>query len=282
VRDAVFYSKKTLNLRGKILDLHTPVVMGILNVTPDSFYDGGRHNVKNSAVTQVGKMLEEGATLIDIGGYSTRPQAPEVSEEEELARVIPIIEHIIRTFPEALISIDTFRAKVAKEAIEAGACMINDISGGSLDEQMFEMVSHLKVPYVLMHTRGTPQNMAELTDYQDIMLDLVDYFHQKLLHLRALGVSDIIIDVGFGFAKTLEQNFELLKQLSYFRILNLPLLVGISRKSMVWKTLDIQPDEALNGTTVLNTWSLLHGASILRVHDVKQAVETIKLLNYSN
>lgn len=271
----------SINLKGNLVDLSTPVVMGILNVTPDSFYDGGIYYQDEKALLkQAEKLLLEGATILDVGGYSSRPDARHVSQEEEERRVVVSIEKIVKAFPEAYISIDTFRAEVARKAVEAGACMINDISGGNLDEHMFEVVAGLQVPYVMMHMRGTPQTMKQLTQYDDLVLDILDYFQRKLAELRRLKVKDVILDPGFGFAKTIDQNYKLLQNLEAFHVLQAPLLVGISRKSLIHKRLKILPEEALNGTTVLNTVSLLKGASILRVHDVKEAVQTIKLLKY--
>ena len=255
--------------------------MGILNITPDSFYDGGKFIEKNIILQQVEKMLLAGADMLDIGGYSTRPNAENISENEELDRILPNIEIILQNFPDTIISVDTFRANVAKQAIKAGASIINDISGGNLDENMFpimaEMNKFANIPYVLMHSRGTPQTMQQMTDYEDILLDLVAYFQQKIYELQHLGIKDIIIDLGFGFAKTIEQNFFLLKNLAYFDILDKPLLVGISRKSMIYKTLKTTSQNALNGTTALNMFALMNGASFLRVHDVAEAVETRKL-----
>lgn len=282
MRDTIIYSKKTLKLKGKIVDLTTPIVMGILNVTPDSFYDGGKYHSPTQILRQTEKILVDGATIIDIGGYSSRPNAEDISEKEEKRRIASSVNIILKQFPNALISIDTFRASVAEAGISEGACMINDISGGSLDEKMFETVARLQVPYVLMHIQGNPQTMISMTNYDNIVVDLLHYFHKKVAALRVLGVEDILIDVGFGFAKTREQNFELLKNLSIFHLLNLPLLVGVSRKSMIWKTLEIKPEEALNGTSILNSVALMRGTSILRVHDVKEAIEAIKLVDKCN
>ena len=272
---------ETINCKGQLLSLQTPKIMGILNVTPDSFYDGGKFIEKNIILQQVEKMLLAGADMLDIGGYSTRPNAENISESEELERILPPIETILQNFPDTIISVDTFRANVAKQAIKAGASIINDISGGNLDENMFpimaEMNKFANIPYVLMHSRGTPQTMQQMTDYEDILLDLVAYFQQKIYKLHNLGIKDIIIDLGFGFAKTIEQNFFLLKNLAYFDILDKPLLVGISRKSMIYKTLKTTSQNALNGTTALNMFALMNGASFLRVHDVAEAVETRKL-----
>lgn len=261
------------------MDLSIPKVMGILNITPDSFYDGGRFLSVDQAVTKCGEMLEEGAEMIDVGGYSTRPGAIDVSEQEELDRVIPVIEKIVQHFPETIISIDTFRSSVASQAVKAGASIINDVSGGNLDGNMFPTVASLGVPYILMHSRGTPQTMTSLTQYDNLLTDIAFDLSKKLNQLHSLGVKDIVIDPGFGFAKTIDQNFELLGNLGYLRILEKPLLIGLSRKSMIWKTLAINSKEALNGTTTLNTIALIKGASILRVHDVKEAVECVKLVS---
>ena len=271
-------TNKTLNCKGKLVDLSTPKVMGILNVTPDSFYDGGRLTDEASILKQAERLLTEGATFVEVGGYSSRPGATDISEEEEVKRILPVVQSLSKYFPEAIISVDTFRSEVARHAINEGACIVNDISGGRLDSLMVETVAALGVPYILMHSRGTPQNMTQLTEYENLIKDVVDYFHQKVSNLQKAGVKDIIIDPGFGFAKNIEQNFQLLKHLGHFQILGNPLLVGLSRKSMVWKTLKANPENALNGTTALNTIALLKGASILRVHDVKEAVETIKLI----
>lgn len=274
----VFSTNKTLNLRGRIMDLSMPKVMGILNITPDSFYDGGRFLSVDQAVRRCGEMLEEGAEMIDVGGYSTRPGATDISEQEELDRVMPVIGKIVQHFPETIISIDTFRSSVANLAVSAGASMVNDVSGGNLDGNMFPTVVSLGVPYILMHSRGTPQTMTSLTQYDNLLTDIAFDLSKKLNQLHSLGVKDIIVDPGFGFAKTIDQNFELLGDLDYFRILEKPLLIGLSRKSMIWKTLTINPKDALNGTTTLNTIALMKGASILRVHDVKEAVECVKLV----
>jgi len=278
-KDTLFHVNKTLCLRGELVSLAKPKVMGILNVTPDSFYDGGRYTNEDQMLRRAEQMLAEGASFIDIGGYSTRPHAPEISEEEELARVVPAVRALQKAFPKAHISVDTFRSGVARAVVEAGACMINDISGGTLDEKMFETVSQLGVPYVLMHTRGTPQTMMKLTQYQNVVLEVLDELQKKIFQLRNLGQKDILVDVGFGFAKTREQNYEMLENLDYFELLKLPLLVGVSRKSMVHKTLGVTAAEALNGTTVLHTLALTKGASVLRAHDVKEAVESIRLYN---
>jgi dihydropteroate synthase len=278
-KDKAFSHKKTLLLKGNLMDLSHPKVMGIINTTPDSFYDGG-HNVDiDKALVSVNKMLEDGANIIDIGGYSTKPNASNVSVEEERKRVIPLIINLIQNFPNIVISIDTFRSEIAKEAVEAGASIINDVSGGNLDENMFATVGELKVPYVLMHMRGKPATMQTLTNYQHLIKDVVFELSEKIRKLRSLQINDIIIDPGFGFAKSLEQNYEMLNSLSYFNVLDCPLLVGVSRKSMIYKLLGNEAKDALNGTTALNMVALMNGANILRVHDVKEAVETIKLFN---
>jgi dihydropteroate synthase len=270
-------SKKTLNIRGKLLDLSRPAVMGILNITPDSFYEGSRMQSEDALLTKAGQMLAEGATMIDIGGYSTRPGAKEVGETEEAERVQAAVEPLTKNFPELIISVDTFRSQVAKRAIETGAHIVNDVSGGNLDAEMFEVVAALRVPYILMHMRGTPQTMNTLTTYNELIPDILKDLKGKLDELRSMGVADIIVDPGFGFAKNIDQNFQLMKHLSEFHLLGCPLLVGISRKATIYKTLKITAEEALNGTTVLNTLALQQGASILRVHDVKPAVEAVKL-----
>jgi dihydropteroate synthase len=278
VQSKLFSSNKTLNVQGKLIDLSTPKVMGILNVTPDSFYEDSRVTEPLAILKQVEKMITEGADFIDVGGYSSRPNAADVSEEEELHRILPVIQSICKEFPNTIISIDTFRSEVAKQAVMNGASMINDISAGELDAKMMDAVAALQVPYIAMHMRGTPQTMTQLTTYENLIKDITDCFHKKIHQLHHLGVKDIIIDPGFGFAKTVDQNFELLSHLDYLQILGKPMLVGLSRKSMIWRTLNTTPDHALNGTTALHTIALLKGASILRVHDVKEAVETIKLV----
>jgi dihydropteroate synthase len=275
--DSLTKTNTTILLKGKILDLSVPAVMGIINITPDSFYAGSRLQQLQDITIKARYMMEQGATFIDIGGSSSRPGAAEVSEDEELKRVIPAIEAILKELPDANISIDTFRAKVARIAVETGACLVNDISGGELDKQMFETVSRLQVPYILMHMRGTPQLMASLNTYENIIQEMIEYFHQKVYLLRQLELKDIILDIGFGFAKNIEQNYYLLRHLDTFRIFGLPLLAGLSRKSLIYKKLNIPVEEALNGTTVLNTLALTKGVSLLRVHDVKEAVEAVKL-----
>lgn len=256
--------------------------MGILNVTPDSFFAGSRVEMRGNLTTEVvdraGQMLREGATFLDIGGYSTRPGAPDISLAEEADRVLPAIEAILHAWPDALISVDTFRADVARQAVETGACMVNDVAGGTLDPDMFQTVAQLGVPYILMHLRGTPQTMQSLAKYDNVVTEVIDELGNQLAKLRALGHKDVILDPGFGFAKTPAHNFALLNELEAFRLFSEPLLVGVSRKSTIWRTLGITADEALNGTTVLNTVALLKGASILRVHDVREAVEAVTLV----
>lgn len=272
----------TINCKGQLIDLSTPKVMGILNLTPDSFYDGGKFQDSHIALNQVEKMLNEGATFIDVGAYSSRPKAENISEDEELQRILPVVELILKEFPDTLISIDTFRSTVAKQCIEAGACMINDISAGKLDENMMETIADLHVPFVMMHMKGTPQTMQQHTDYNNVVKDILFYFSERIETARALGIVDIIIDPGFGFAKTINQNYEILNHLELFKILELPLLAGLSRKSMVYKPLGLSSKDALNGTSILNTIALQKNASILRVHDVKEAVECIKLMECLN
>lgn len=261
------------------MDLSTPKVMGIINVTPDSFFSGSRKESEADVLRQAEKMISEGAEILDIGGYSTRPGAAEVTNEEEINRVCGPIEAISKQFPDIPISIDTFRADVAAAAVGSGATIVNDISAGLLDAQMLETVGKLKVPYIAMHTRGTPQTMKELTSYDDLLKEVMQYFSERIAKCKEAGIKDIIVDPGFGFAKTIEQNYYLLNSVDYLKQLGLPLLIGVSRKSMIYKVLNIEPEAALNGTTVLNTLALLKGASILRVHDVKEAVEAVKLIN---
>jgi len=259
-----------------------PKVMGIINVTPDSFYDGGATTLESQIIKQASLMLEQGATFLDLGGYSSRPGATDISQQLEINRVIPAIKAIIRAFPKTLISIDTFRSEVARQAVNAGACMVNDISAGKLDTQMLETIGDLQIPYCMMHMRGTPQTMKTLTDYKNITKEVLFYFSERVAAARTCNINDIIVDPGFGFAKTTDQNFELLKHLELFETLNLPVLAGVSRKSMVYKTLDISAKEALNGTTALHMVALQKGARILRVHDVQPATECIKLFNQLN
>lgn len=277
LKDKVFYRKHTLNVGGKILDLAIPKVMGILNVTPDSFYDGGKNSQPELIIEKVAEMIADGASILDLGGYSSRPNAVHISNQEEIDRVVPAIQLIKKEFPNSIVSIDTFRAKVAQKAIDAGADMINDISGGELDPEMFQTVAKNKVPYVLMHMKGTPQNMQSFSNYESIHAEILDYFQKKLYKLHDIGASDIVLDVGIGFAKTLDQNFDLLDKLKVFESLSCPILVGISRKSLIYNTLECSANDSLNGTTALNMVALQNGANIIRVHDVKQAFETVKL-----
>ncbi|MBT8265119.1 MAG: dihydropteroate synthase [Bacteroidia bacterium] len=272
----------TLNCKGKLIDITDPKVMGILNVTPDSFYDGAAYPNDTAILSAVENMLLEGATFIDIGGYSSRPGADEVSLKDELKRVIPTIQLVLKEFPECLISVDTFQSKVAAESIAAGAALINDISAGQLDPNMMQTVGELGVPYIMMHMKGTPKTMKDLTQYDDLIKDINFYFSQRLAEARSYQIKDLIIDPGFGFAKTRSQNFELLKKLEHLKISDVPILIGLSRKSMIYKTLLTTSDEALNGTTALNTIALIKGANILRVHDVKEALECIKLTQQLN
>ena len=267
----------TLNCKGKLIDLKTPKIMGILNVTPDSFYDGGRFKNEEDVLIQVEKLLKEGATFIDIGAYSSRPGADFVSKEEELKRLIPIITSVVKNFPKSLISVDSFRSDVIKTAVEAGAAMVNDISGGQQDPLMFETVGALGVPYIMMHMRGTPKTMQQMTEYSDVIKEVYTYFSERIELARTHQIKDIILDLGFGFSKTLEQNFKLLGRLDYYKNLNLPILAGISRKSMVYKTLNTNANQALNGSTALHMVALQKGAKLLRVHDVKEAMECIQL-----
>lgn len=269
----------TINCKGQLIDLKKPKVMGILNCTPNSFYDGGKFKSDKEILLQAEKMLAEGATFIDVGAYSSKPNAEFVSEEEELSRLIPVIQLLLQHFPEALLSIDTFRSGVARISIESGAALINDISAGHLDDKMMETIAKLNVPYIMMHMRGTPQTMQKLTDYEDVIKDILFYFSERIAKARSFGINDLIIDPGFGFAKNEDQNYDVLHKLELFEMLELPILVGISRKSMVYKPLNSTAAEALNGTGVLNTIALSKGAKILRVHDVKEAMECITLYN---
>ena len=269
---------KTINCRGRLLDLSTPKIMAIVNLTPDSFYSESRNTSAESALNRIENALTQGADIIDLGACSTRPGAEVPSADEEWRRMKNVLTTARRNFPDAIISIDTFRSQVAEQAVDAGADIINDISGGQIDEQMFDTVAKLQVPYVLMHMRGTPATMQQFTNYQNVTSDVIIELSQKLRQLTDLGVHDVIIDPGFGFAKTLEQNYELFAHLSDFKIFELPLLVGISRKSMIYKLFGTTPEKSLNGTTILNTFALQNGASILRVHDVPEAVEARKIV----
>jgi len=269
-----------INAGGRLIDLEIPRVMGILNITPDSFYPGSRFNTDTEILNAAAKMLEDGADILDVGGYSSRPGAKDISAEEERDRVLRVIKLVNREYPDAIISVDTFRAEIAREAVlGCGAMIINDISGGDADNNMFKVVEELNVPYVMMHMKGDPRTMQINPVYDDIVADILKWFGERIFKLKYAGVKDIIIDPGFGFGKTIKHNFELLRRLDDFSIAGLPVLVGISRKSMIWKTLNIQSEGALNGTTALNTIALFNGADILRVHDVKEAVEAVKLVS---
>jgi len=276
-KDTFFHKKVTLNAGGKLIDLSTPKVMGIINLTPDSFFADSRKQDIEAVLAQAGKMLSEGAAFLDLGAYSSRPGAKDISAQEETDRLIPAVEAIAEIFPDAILSIDTFRSQVAEAAVKAGAHIINDISGGELDENMFGMVAKLQVPYILMHMKGTPQTMAQQAVYEDVFAEVFDYFSTKYHQLIKLGVKDVILDPGYGFAKKAEHSYELIKRLQDFNVLQLPLLVGISRKRMIYNELGITAEEALNGTTALNAIALTKGADILRVHDVKVAVEAVKI-----
>ena len=281
-KDTFFSNKYNMNCEGKLIDLSTPRIMGILNVTPDSFFDGGQNNSILSALKQVEKMINEGATFIDVGGYSSRPNASDLSIEDEIRRTSPVIESIKNQFPDTLISIDTFRSKVANEAINAGASIINDISAGKLDVNMFNFIAKVKKPYIAMHMRGTPQNMQSKTNYTNVTHEVVKELSEITHELSLKGVNDVVIDPGFGFSKTLNQNYKLLENLELLKIIERPILVGVSRKSMIYKLLKENPENALNGTTSLNTIALLKGANILRVHDVKEAFEITKIIKALN
>lgn len=271
--------KRTINCKGKLIDLKTPKVMGILNVTPDSFFNKSRVASDEKMLKKVASMLSDGAAFIDIGAYSSRPGAPFVTEGEEQSRLFPVLELVLNEFPDVLISVDTFRSKVASSAIDMGAAIINDISAGDMDVGMFDVIAEQQVPYIMMHKRGTPQTMNSLNNYKDLILDITDELQLKINRLEKKGVNDIIVDPGLGFAKDTKQNYEIIKKLKSFEILGHPILIGASRKSMIYKVLECAPDEALNGSTVVHTASLLGGASILRVHDVKEAVEAVKITN---
>ncbi|ATA76823.1 Dihydropteroate synthase [Capnocytophaga canimorsus] len=266
----------TINCHGELLDLTSAKIMGIINITPDSFYENSRASSKD-LLKKAEKMLEQGADLLDIGGYSSRPGATEVSQEEELRRVVPVVKTLVKTFPKVRISVDTFRSEVARQSLLEGACMINDISAGHLDEKMWQIIADFQVPYIAMHMKGTPKNMQEHTHYQDIVKEMIFYFSQIKAKAQQYGINDLIIDPGFGFSKTLEQNYEILRKLSLFRILDVPILVGVSRKSMLYRLLQTTAENALNATTIVNTLALTKGAHILRVHDVQQAKECVQI-----
>jgi len=272
----------TINCKGTLIDLKKPKVMGVLNVTPDSFYDGGKYKDEASILKQAEKLLDEGATFVDLGAYSSRPGATDVSEEEELKRILPVVDLLISNFPDIYLSIDTFRSGVARCCLENGAAMINDISAGNMDRKMMQTISDFKVPYVMMHMKGNPQNMSKQTNYSKLLEDVLYYFSEKVALAKSFGINDIILDPGFGFAKTPSQSFSLLHHLNLFKTFGLPILVGLSRKSMIYKTLGINPSQALNGTTALNSFALSKGANILRVHDVKEARECIELMQAVN
>jgi dihydropteroate synthase len=277
-KNTFFSSQKTINCGGRLISIEKPLVMGILNITPDSFYEGGKHKDIDNALNHGAKMLEEGANIIDIGAVSTKPGAKEVSQEEEEKRLIPVLKKMTKEFPDAIFSIDTFRSSIARMSVDCGAQMINDISAGAFDKNMFRIISELQIPYIIMHIKGVPSNMQNDPIYKDVVKEVIAYFSEKVAILRKMGVNDIIIDPGFGFGKTVEHNYELLKKLEYFSFFELPLMVGFSRKSMINNVLGIKPEDALNGTTVLNTIAIMKGANILRVHDVKEVVETVKLV----
>lgn len=276
-KDTFFRKKATLNAGGRLIDLSKPKVMGIINITPDSFYAGSRKQGIDEALHQAEKMLSEGATFLDLGAYSSRPGADDISVQEETERLLPVVETIVRRFPEAILSVDTFRSKVAEAAIMAGAHIINDISGGQLDENMFGTVAALQVPYILMHMRGNPKTMDQQAQYDDVFGEVYDYFVERYDQLKQLGVHDVIIDPGFGFAKKREHSYTLMSRLQDFNVLRLPVLAGISRKKMIYGLLETNSENALNGTTALNTIALTKGANILRVHDVREAVEAVKI-----
>lgn len=277
-KDTYFSRKQTINCGGELLDLSEPKIMGILNVTPDSFFDGGKYTTQEQIVTQVTKMINDGCDILDLGAYSSRPGAVDVSSEEELRRLYFVLEILRRDFPDLIISVDTFRSEVAKKVVtDFGVNIINDISSGDLDGKMFDTIAQLGVPYVMMHMQGNPMNMQKNPQYKNVISSLINYFSEKIEKLKLLGVGDVILDPGFGFGKTLDHNYEILNHLDDFKIFELPILVGLSRKSMINKVLEISPEEALNGTSVLNTLALIKGANILRVHDVKEAKETQKL-----
>ncbi len=268
----------TINCKGKLIDLTVPRVMGIVNITPDSFFAGSRHRHADEIIANVAQMIRDGAAFIDIGGYSSRPGAAFVSEQEEIRRVVPVVELLVAHFPDIMISVDTFRSEVARVCIQNGAAMINDISAGMLDDKMLATVAGFQVPYIMMHMRGNPQTMQQFTHYEDVVREMLLYFSERIASARALGINDLIADPGFGFSKTLAQNFEVLGKLGLFDTLEVPVLAGLSRKSMIQKTLGVDANDALNGTTVLNTIALAKGASILRVHDVREAVQAVQLV----
>ena len=276
----MLFPQQTINCNGQLISLEKPIIMGILNITPDSFYDGGTNMDISKVIKKAEQMLVEGAAILDIGGMSSRPGADIISIEEELNRVIPVITAIVKHFPDSILSIDTVQSEVAKAAIEAGASIVNDISAGKIDPEMYTTVAQLGVPYILMHMQGKPKDMQQEPSYEEVQLNVLDFLIEELGKLRALGVKDVIIDPGFGFGKSIAHNYQLLKELHIFKIMEVPILAGLSRKSMIYKVLDCTPQEALNGTSVLNLVALQQGASILRVHDVREAMETIRLFQY--
>lgn len=281
-KDTVFYPKRLINCRGKILDLSTPVVMGILNATPDSFHSDSRISTVDDAVARAENMVAEGASIIDVGGQSTRPGAERVSADEEKRRVIPVVKALRKAFPDVIISIDTFFSSVAEQALVEGADIVNDVSAGQIDNQILEVLARHEAPYVLMHMRGTPENMQDSPEYGNVVAELMQYFGARIQEALDAGIKDIILDPGFGFGKTIDQNYEILKRLGEFQSLGYPVLTGLSRKGMVRKPLGLLSEEALNTTTAANTIALINGASILRVHDVKEAVETIRIVGLTN
>jgi dihydropteroate synthase len=278
-KNTVFQQKFTLKVQGKLFDLSKPQIMGVLNLTPDSFYDGGRNNNLFDALKKTEQILSEGAHIIDIGAYSSRPGAEHISEKTESDRLLPVLRAIVNEFPDAVLSIDTFRSEIAKIAVSEGAGIINDISAGSMDDEMFQTIAKLGVPYIMMHMKGTPQTMSSMNDYKDITNEVCKYFVSRIEKLKNLGVNDLIVDPGFGFAKNLEQNYELLANLEHLKSTGHPILVALSRKSMIYKLLETDSENALNGTTAANTIALMKGANILRVHDVKAALEVVKIVN---
>jgi dihydropteroate synthase len=278
LQDTFFETKSTINCRGKIINLSSPVVMGVINLGLDSFYDGGKYITPWEVMKQAEKLLSEGALILDLGAATTRPGASIIDTEKERKRLMPFVELLVKEFPEAILSIDTYNSTVAREAIEKGAHIINDISAGAFDPNMFQTIEQLQVPYIIMHIQGTPENMQQNPVYDEIIKDITLYFAEKIFKLRELGVHDIIIDPGFGFGKTVEDNFRVLNKLDYFKIFELPILAGVSRKSMINRVLGTNPADALNGTTVLNTIALQKGASMLRVHDAKEASQAVKLI----
>jgi dihydropteroate synthase len=276
-KDTFFHKRQTLNLKGDLMDLSTPKIMGILNATPDSFFDGGKYQQLDEAIIRIEKMIEEGVDILDIGAFSTRPGADIINEKEELKRLSSLLPGISKRFPNLPISIDTFRSEIAKATVAMGAHIINDVSGGNLDDKMFKTVGELKVPYVLMHMQGTPQTMQNKPTYEHVVAEILEDLGKKTYELVSYGVNDVIVDPGFGFGKTVEHNYQILNQLTDFKMIEMPILVGFSRKSMINKVLNTKPESALNGTTILNTMAIERGADILRVHDVKEAKQVITL-----